>query len=132
LPARIQLGLAYEQKGMLKEAISELEKARDLAKTLPMAHALLAHAYATAGRRGYALNELNMLNTMKTKRYVSPSYFAIVAIALGNKNEAFGYLHQSYQDRSEQILYMAVEPLVDPLRGDPRFDALLKKVGLKR
>jgi tetratricopeptide (TPR) repeat protein len=130
LPARIQLGLAYEQKGMLKEAISELEKARDLAKTLPMAHALLAHAYATAGRRGYALKELNVLNTMKTKRYVPPSYFAIVAIALGNKNEAFGYLQQSYQDRSEQILYMGVEPLVDPLRGDPRFDALLKKVGL--
>jgi eukaryotic-like serine/threonine-protein kinase len=124
------LGLAYEQKRMLKEAISELEKARDLAKTLPMAHALLAHAYATAGRRRDALNELNVLNTMKSKRYVPPSYFAIVAIALGNKNEAFGYLQQSYQDRSEQILYMGVEPLVDPLRGDPRFDALLKKVGL--
>jgi len=131
LPARIQLGLAYEQKGMLKEAISELEKARDLAKTLPMAHALLAQAYATAGRRGYALNELNVLNTMQTKRYVPPSYFAIVAIALGNKNEAFGYLQQSYQDRSEQILYMGVEPLVDPLRGDPRFDAILKKVKLQ-
>ena len=131
LPARIQLGLAYEQKGMLKEAISELEQARDLAKTLPMAHALVAHAYATAGRRGDALNEINVLNTMKSQRYVPPSYFAIVAIALGNKNEAFGYLQKSYQDRSEQILYLGVEPLVDPLRSDPRFDQLLQRVGLK-
>ncbi len=131
LPARIQLGLAYEQKGMLIEAISELEQARDLAKTLPMAHALVAHAYATAGRRGDALNEINVLNTMKSQRYVPPSYFAIVAIALGNKNEAFGYLQKSYQDRSEQILYLGVEPLVDPLRSDPRFDQLLQRVGLK-
>jgi len=131
LPARIQLGLAYEQKGMLKEAISELEQARDFAKTLPMAHALLAHAYATAGRRGDALSELNLLNIMKSQRYVPPSYFAIVAIALGNKNDAFGYLQKSYQDRSEQILYLGVEPLVDPLRGDPRFDQLLQRVGLK-
>jgi len=131
LPARIQLGLAYEQKGMLKEAISELEQARDLAKTLPMAHALLAHAYATAGRRGDALTELNVLNNMKSARYVPPSYFAIVAVALGDKNEAFGYLQKSYQDRSEQILYLGVEPLVDPLRSDPRFDQLLQRVGLK-
>jgi hypothetical protein len=41
------------------------------------------------------------------------------------------YLDQSYQDRSEQMLYLKVEPLVDPLRSDPRFDALLIKVGLK-
>ena len=132
LPARIQLGLAYEQRGMLREAISELEQARNQTETLPMAHALLAHAYATAGRKGDAQNEVNALNTMTSKRYVPPSYFAIDAIALGNKNQAFAYLQKSYLDRSEQLLYLAVEPLVDPLRSDPRFDALLKQVGLKR
>lgn len=131
LPARIQLGLAYEQKGMLKEAIAELEKARNLAQNLPMAHALLAHAYATAGHKTAAQRELNVLTTMAKSRYVPPSYFAIISIAMGDKNQAFAYLQKSYQDRSEQLLYLAVEPLVDPLHGDPRFDVLLRQVGLK-
>jgi Flp pilus assembly protein TadD len=130
LPARIQLGLAYEQRGMLKEAIAELEKTRDLAATLPMAHALLAHVYATAGRKADAQSELNVLTAMARSRYVPPSYFAIISVALGDKNQAFSYLQKSYQDRSEQLLYLKVEPLVDPLRGDGRFDALLRQIGL--
>jgi TolB-like protein/DNA-binding winged helix-turn-helix (wHTH) protein/Flp pilus assembly protein TadD len=134
LPARTQLALAYEQKGMLAEAVSTMEQTRKLAgdKTdLPMVHALLAHAYALAGRRADAQSELNVLIAIGQKRYVPPSYLAIVYLALGDKNKAFDYLNKSYQDRSEQLLYLGVEPLVDPLRGDPRFDALLKQVGLK-
>jgi Flp pilus assembly protein TadD len=135
LPARTQLALAYEQKGTLTEAVSTLEQARKLAgeKTdLPMVHALLAHAYALAGRKADAQSELNVLTTIGQKRYVPPSYVAIVYLALGDKNKAFEYLNKSYEDRSEQLLYLGVEPVVDPLRSDPRFDALLKQVGLKR
>ncbi len=131
LPAKIQLGLAYEQKGMLPEAISELQETRKMAETLPMAHALLAHAYAAAGRKDDAQKELAVLDAISHSRYVPPSYFAIVSVALGDKNQAFAYLQKSYQDRSEQLLYMGVEPLVDPLRGDARFDELMRKVGLK-
>ena len=135
LPARTQLALAYEQKGMLAEAVSAMEQARKLAgqKTdLPMVHALLAHAYALAGRKSDAQSELNLLTAIGQKRYVPPSYIAIVFLALGDKDKAFEYLDKSYHDRSEQLLYLAVEPVVDPLRSDPRFDALLKRVGLKR
>ena len=132
LPARIQLALAYEQKGQVGEAITELEKARDVASSLPVVHAVLAHAYATAGRKAQAQAELNVLTAaVAHNQYVPPSYLAVIAIAMGDKNGAFSYLEQSYQDRSEQMLYLAVEPLVDPLRGDPRFDSLLKRVGLK-
>ena len=135
LPARTQLALAYEQNGMLPEAVSTMEQTRKLAgeKTdLPMVNALLAHAYALAGRRADAQSELNVLTAIGQKRYVPPSYLAIVYLALGDKEKALEYLNRSYQDRSEQLLYLGVEPLVDPLRGDPRFDALLKQVGLKR
>ncbi len=134
LPARTQLALAYEQKGMLTEAVSAMEQAHKLAgeKTdLPMVHALLAHTYALAGRRADAQSELNVLAAIGQKRYVPPSYLAIVYLALGDKDKAFEYLNKSYQDRSEQLLYLGVEPLVDPLRSDPRFDVLLKQVGLK-
>jgi Flp pilus assembly protein TadD len=112
-----------------------MEQARKLAgeKTdLPMVHALLAHAYALAGRRSDAQNELNTLTAIGSKRYVPPSYVAIVYLALGDKDKAFAYLTKSYQDRSEQLLYLGVEPIVDPLRSDTRFDVLLKQVGLKR
>ena len=151
LPARLQLALAYEQKGMLTEAVSEFELARQFAagyaktgnkdstpsaadpKTdLPVVHAMLAQAYAKAGRLADARKESQVLAAIGRTRYVPPSYLAIVAAALGDKKQAFGYLEKSYNDRSEQILYMGVEPLVDPLRNDPRFESLLRRVGLKR
>ena len=130
LPARILVGLAYLQIGKTNEAISALERARNMAPTLPMSHALLADAYAHAGRKSDAQKELTKLAQMSHARYVPSSYFAIVAIALGNNDQAFSYLLQGLQDRSEQTLYLKVEPLVDPLRGDPRFQQLMKQVGL--
>jgi TolB-like protein/DNA-binding winged helix-turn-helix (wHTH) protein/Tfp pilus assembly protein PilF len=133
LPARIQLALAYEQKGMVADAIGELEKASSMATSLPLVHALLAHAYATAGRKADAQRELSVLTTAAAhNQYVPPSYLAVVAIAMGDRDKAFSYLNQSYEDRSEHMLYLAVEPLVDPLRKDARFEVLLKKVGLKQ
>ena len=99
-----------------------LEQARRMDATPPIVHALLAHAYAKAGRITDAQKESNVLNTIARSRYVPPSYFAIVSIALGDQNQAFAYLNKSYQDRSEQMLYLGVEPLVDPLRRDPRFE----------
>jgi serine/threonine-protein kinase len=130
LPSRILLGLIYDQTGKLTEAIAELKQARDMAPALPMAHALLAYAYARAGNKPDAQKELAELTQMSHTRYVPTSYFALVAIALGDKDKAFALLQQSFQDRSEQILYLRVEPLVDPLRGDPRFNALIRSVGL--
>lgn len=132
LPARIQLALAYEQKGMIADAIGELEKARSMASSLPVVHALLVHAYATAGHKADAQGELRVLTAAAShNQYVPPSYLAVIAIAMGDKDKAFAYLNQSYQDRSEHILYLGVEPLVDPLRADPRFEDLLKRVGFQ-
>ncbi len=130
LPSRILLGLIYAQTGKLNDAVTELKEARDMAPALPMGHALLAYAYARAGNKAKAQKELATLTQMSHSRYVPSSYFALVAIALGDKNQAFALLQQSFQDRSEQILYLKVEPLVDPLRGDARLNALIKGVGL--
>lgn len=142
LPARIQLALAYEQTGKFPEAISQLEQAAGLitaaAQTnpvghpidVPVLHALLGHAYAVTGRRAAAMDELGKLQAAAAKHYVPPSYFAIVWMALDNKDQAFVWLNRGYQDRSEHMLYLGIEPLVDPLRSDPRFVWLLKKVGL--
>jgi TolB-like protein/DNA-binding winged helix-turn-helix (wHTH) protein/Flp pilus assembly protein TadD len=130
LPSRILLGLIYDQTGKMAEAISELKQARDMAPALPMAHALLAYGYARAGNKAEAQKELDELTQMSHTRYVPTSYFALVAIASGDKDKAFALLQQSFQERSEQILYLRVEPLVDPIRGDPRLSALIRSVGL--
>jgi len=143
LPARIQLALAYEQVGKLNDAISELEQASGVvagsksspdskqhAIDLPVLHALLAHAYALAGRRAQATAELNKLQAQAANQYISPAYFGIVWMALGDHTQAFIFLNKAYQDRSEHVLYLGLEPIVDPLRSDPRFDSLLRQIGL--
>jgi TolB-like protein/DNA-binding winged helix-turn-helix (wHTH) protein/Flp pilus assembly protein TadD len=130
LPARILLGVTYIQVGKLSDAISELTQARDMAPTLPMAHALLAYAYARDGKIPDARKEQTELTQMSHTRYVPSAYFGLVDIAFGEKDQAFSYLQQSFQDRSEQALYLKVEPLVDPLRGDPRLASLIRQVGL--
>ncbi len=140
-PARIQLALAYEQTGKLPQAISELEQAAgslaaaspNSAKPsmdVPVVHALLGHAYAISGRRSDALKELSGLQAAAVKRYIPPSYFAILWMGLGDNKQAMAWLERGYKDRSEHMLYLGLEPLVDPLRGDSRFALLLKKVGL--
>jgi TolB-like protein/DNA-binding winged helix-turn-helix (wHTH) protein/Tfp pilus assembly protein PilF len=140
IPARIQLALAYEQTGKLNDAISELEQAAAMIASasqngghpvdLPVLHALLGHAYAIAGRTPDAMNELSKLQASANTRYIPASYFGILWMGLGNKNQAFTWLNRGLQERSEHMLYLGIEPLVDPLHNDPRFDALLRKVGL--
>jgi TolB-like protein/DNA-binding winged helix-turn-helix (wHTH) protein len=143
-PARIQLALAYEQTGKLPQAISELEQAAGLvagggvsANTaqppidVPVVHALLGHAYAVSGRKVDALKELSKLQAAAAKRYIPPSYFAVLWMGLGDNKQALTWLDRGYKDRSEHMLYLGLEPLVDPLRGDPRFVSLLKHVGFR-
>lgn len=142
VPGRIELGMAYEQKGMFPEALVEYLRARESMQTFanlagnpsagksPSVEALLGHVYAMTGRTAEARQELALLQAMATQRFVAPSYMAIICTALGRNDEAFGWLNQSYQLRSEHLLYLKVEPLVDPLRSDPRFADLMHRVGL--
>jgi hypothetical protein len=83
-----------------------------------------------AGRNAEARKELAAMQAAAASRYVPPSYLAIVWMALGDKDQALSWLSRAYQDRSEHNLYLGLEPLVDPLRSDPRFLALIKNIGL--
>jgi TolB-like protein/DNA-binding winged helix-turn-helix (wHTH) protein len=141
LPARIQLALAYEQAGKMTEAVSQLEQASGMISSsataqahpidLPVLHALLGHAYAITGRRSQAMNELSKLQAAGKGRYIPAGYFAVLWMGLGDKNQALTWLDRAYQERSEHVLYLGIEPLVDPLRSEPRFRKLLQKAGLK-
>ena len=121
-------GQAYEQKGQHDLAINELRRASDLSHGTPMMVSALAHAYARSGNKPEAEKLLVELQAKSKKEYVSPYYFAIVYAGLGNNESAMRYLDQAFLDRSNGLVFLQVEPELDPLRTDPRFAALQKKL----
>jgi TolB-like protein/Tfp pilus assembly protein PilF len=126
--AHWNLGSALAAKGALKPAIEEYEKARALNDD-PSMLGLLANAYAKSGNKAEALKIRDQLELISKQRYVSGYSFALAYLGLGNKEEAFRWLEKAYDDRAGDALrFVKVEPLLDPLRGDPRFEALVAKI----
>jgi hypothetical protein len=95
---------------------------------------LLGRALDISGNRTEAMKIRDQLETISKQRYVSAYSFALVYLGLGDKEEALRYLEKGYQDRAGEVLrFVKVEPILDPLRGDPRFEALVQKiVGAKK
>src|SRR5882724_5808185 len=125
------LGNALELKGRNEEAIAEYKKAIAINDD-PLPPALLGHLYAKIGRKDEALAILKQLRERREsskQRYVSPYNLALIHIGLGQKDEALQLLEETYEERDGyNIAFIKVEPLLDPLRGDLRFEALAKKV----
>jgi tetratricopeptide (TPR) repeat protein len=125
------LGNALELKGLNDEAIAEYKKAMALNED-PLPRALLGHLYAKIGRREEALDILKQLRELRAsskQRYVSPFNLALVHIGLGQKVEAIQLLEETYEERDGyNIVFIKVEAFLDPLRGDPRFEALAEKI----
>jgi serine/threonine-protein kinase len=126
--AHLWLGWAYEQKGMYEEAIREFQKAVTLFKGSTYPIASLGHAYAVSGKRGEALKLLNELKELSKRRYVSAYDLALVYAGLGEKDQAFKWLEKAYEERYGWITMLKLEPRFDPLRADPRFQSLLRRM----
>src|SRR5438552_1617324 len=126
--AHYYLGEVLQFKGQLTEAIAEYKKAAELDDD-PFVLGLLAQAYAKLGQRDEALKMLGQLQQLATRRYVTSYSFALVHIALGEKDKAIDWLERSYRDRAgPDIALIKVDPFLDPLRGDPRFESLVQKI----
>ena len=121
-------GLAYEQKGMYQEAIAELQTAINLSGGSPHMKAELGHAYAIAGETTQALDVLNELKRGSTETHISSYDIAVIHVGLGRKERALEALENAYQERSEWLRYVRVDPRLDPLRGDPRFEKLADQI----
>ena len=128
--AHLWLSHVYEQKGLFEQAISELKTGLRLSSDNTFALAKLGHGYAMAGRRDEAHAVLNQLNALSSQRYVSPYDVAMVHVGLRQNDEAFAWLQRAFEQRSLWLGYLNVEPQLDPLRSDPRFQELLRHVGL--
>jgi DNA-binding winged helix-turn-helix (wHTH) protein/tetratricopeptide (TPR) repeat protein len=126
----LMLGCAYEQQGKFSEAITELNRARRL-NDRPQILAALGHAYAASGRRAEAQKVIEELQELAERRYVSPYDVATVYAGMGEKEQALVWLEKAYEDRSGWLgLWLKVDPKFDGLRSEPRFQDLLRRVGL--
>jgi TolB-like protein/Tfp pilus assembly protein PilF len=128
--ARLWLGLAYAHKGMFAEAMEEYGRATALSGGSPLTLAAQAHTYALLGQRTRARGLLEELQQLSEERYVSPYYIAAVHTALGARDEAFTWLDLAYENRSEGMAWLKVDPTLDSLRSSPRFTDLMRGVGL--
>jgi TolB-like protein/DNA-binding SARP family transcriptional activator/Flp pilus assembly protein TadD len=124
------LGWGYEQLGRYPEAIASLRKAVELSGGLPFTQASLAHALAASGDRPAATELLNRLTSERTRRYVSAYDLAAVRAGLGDRDSALALLAQAVSEGSAQVIHLAWDPRFAPLRPDPRFVRLVRRLGL--
>jgi len=126
--ARWTLGEALQMRGQLGEAMTEYQKAAEITDD-PMVLAMLAQGYAKTGQHDKAWALLSRLEQLAGQRYVGPFTFALVHLALGEKEKAIDDLERAYRERADPgIVGIKVEPLLEPLRGHPRFERLVAKV----
>jgi DNA-binding winged helix-turn-helix (wHTH) protein/Flp pilus assembly protein TadD len=126
--AQHTLGLAYEQTGMLDEAITEFQNARSCSGHNPAAIAALGHAYALAGEPREARRTLEDLNEMSQRRYVSPYWESVVCVGIGAHDLALQALNECWNQRDIWLILLRVDPRLDPIRENAQFHRLLKQV----
>jgi TolB-like protein/Tfp pilus assembly protein PilF len=127
---RYFLGMAYEQCQQYDAAIKEFEAARAFGGQHPGPIAYLIHASGLAGKMSQAKRYLEDLKNAASRRHVSPYFFAVAHAGIGEIETAFGWLEDAYEERSGWLVNLKIDPAIDPLRSDPRFPHLLRRVGL--
>lgn len=128
--SHVLLGRCYEQTGKREEALVEFQKARQIENSIPEVVAALGHGYAVLGRQKEALQIISELQARSKKEFI-PSYsIATVYVGLGMKEQALQYLIKTYEEGSYYNIHLKVEPILDPVRADPRFADIVRRVGL--
>jgi eukaryotic-like serine/threonine-protein kinase len=124
------LGLLYRITGRYDLAITAGEKGVNLSGGSPLMRAALAHTYGKAGRVAEARHVLDDLTELAKLKYVAPHFLAGIHIGLEDNDRAMEYLEKSWDERCHWLIYLHIDPSMDDLRSDPRFQDLLKRVGL--
>jgi len=124
------LGFALIANDQPEEAIPVLEKALSVSERSPGVMGVLIRAYAHSGRRSDALRVLEELKKRSQTGYVPAGAFVNAYLGLGDNEQAFAWMERAYQEQSNILQFLKVHPFFDPLRSDPRFANLVRRVGL--
>ena len=127
-----ELGLACQNAGRHEEARSIFEQAHALSGGEAAAVMLLGQLHGMAGRRAEARRQLAVLEEMSRQRYVPALYKAFVCTGAGDTEQAFAWFERAFEERCNYLIYLGVEPTLDRLRSDARFEDLMRRVGLRQ
>jgi adenylate cyclase len=125
-------GMAYQQKKLFEQAIKDYQTALQFSPNNPNFLAALGHVYASSGNTAAAHKILDTLFAENKKEPVSPFFFALVYTGLNDKENALKWLEKSYDERSGSVRYLKMEPRLQSLRNEPRYIAMMKKIGLEK
>ena len=130
--AHESLGFDYIQQSKFPEAVAEMQAASHELGEDPAEYARLGYAYAMAGNRPRAATILRNLIAESSAGHPRPFEIALIYVGLQDKNRALTWLGRAVEERGEPVSALGVDPIWDPLRGDPRFTILLSQLGLSR
>jgi len=121
---------AYDQKGMFKDALADTEADRRVYGDQPWVWSSLAYVYGRSGQPVQARHALAKLQELNRRQPMDPAVIAWAYLGMGNKDQALVWLEKAYAQHSNIMVSLKVEPAFDPLRSDPRFQDLMRRVGL--
>ena len=124
------LGLAYIANGMYDEAVKLGDEGLQKWPSNPEMLFIVGQAYARSGRPGQAEQHIGKIRDVAKTRYVRSYWLACIYAALGDKEEAFTELERSYEDKDSFLPRANIDPAMDPLRDDPRFQDLMRRMNL--
>ena len=130
MQSHLQLANCLIEAGDTDQALVHAERAAELTPDSPLPAYMLCFALAAAGRAEEASAIVRKWTEIADSQYVSPYFLALSNVAVGNMEAALDYLEKAQEEKSAWLLWLGTESKLDPLRGRPRFEALLEKVGL--
>lgn len=123
-------GLSYEQMGMYVDALSEMRRAQEYLKGNLNVDADIGRVCALSGRRSEANRAIARLKKESARRYVNPYQIALICVGLGQNDQTFEWLNEAYRERSDMLVYLKVDPRLNPIRSDSRFSELAERIGI--
>jgi TolB-like protein len=122
-------GRAHMRLNNYAKAIKHLKTSTGTGE-MPLMDAALGLAYAVSGKKGLTAKLAEQFKAAAKKRYIPPTYFGMLFAGLGDRDKALEWLEKAYQERADGLTWLNVEPMLDEIRNDPRFQDLIRRIGL--
>lgn len=129
MPTHFVLGCTFIQQGKLEEAIAEFQTIYKLDEEAYLSLGFMGLAHALAGQREEAETLLRILQDISLRKYVSPYSMMVIHLGLGSYDRVFELLEELYEEDNDWLVWLKVSPELKPIRSDPRYQNLLRRLG---